>query len=146
MIPEVFAPSLVNNVFFLDQRAEVGTATSRDEQTTSCNTSQNATLRSDATATNAAERNLDSNIQDSIELQKAGARVVMPSSCVSVVSGAAPSRTETAQPAEAEQNWSHLDAAVLQDWIDLEELGGNAPWPIGLHLHAARLLLQARRQ
>ena len=85
-------------------------------------------------------------MSDLLELQSAGMKVMMPK-CEATVT-AHPDR-EQIPPAVSpapERNWDHVPSTILNDFVELEELGGVPSWPEGLSTKLAKQLLRARKQ
>lgn len=81
-----------------------------------------------------------------LELQRGGARVVLPKRS----SPHAPpctkrARTTTSIDSVVVVQWDSISTSDLQDWTDLEDLGGTPSWPPGITGFDARRELHRRR-
>ena len=81
-----------------------------------------------------------------VEMQKLGMKVVLPDACqirpevpTQPVLISAPSR-------DLAPDWSDIDTCTVEDWIDLEELGGSPPWPNGMTTRVAIALVRERKK
>ena len=70
-------------------------------------------------------------LDELLEMQRSGLRVVLPQVKARSIT------TQLEQPRDAIivdpcQQLRSIRSGVLQDWIDLSDLGGTPPWPLGL--------------
>ena len=74
-----------------------------------------------------------------------GMKVSLPNACASVAAASqAPTGAEEPRAAEVADSWDHLSSETLQDWIDLDDLGGSVPWPARMNAAVASDILRAR--
>lgn len=82
---------------------------------------------------------------DLLELQRSGMKVVLP---VRVMPQVAPSpkraRTDASDEPAPVVLWEAISTDDIQDWIDLDDLGGSPCWPPGVTRITARRELQRR--
>jgi hypothetical protein len=107
-----------------------------------------ASAEAHTTSTAEDDSLLDDNViyNDLLELQRSGARVVLPKRFTPPVTSCTKrARISASAESVAVVNWDSLSTFDIQDWLDLEELGGSPPWPSGITGAEARAELQRRR-
>ena len=78
------------------------------------------------------------------ELQRLGEKVILPDAKRrKVASMTIPAIIATA---DLVVNWEVIPSSTLKDWVELEDLGGTAPWPEGVTCKLAVAELRARRE